>query len=156
MVFTPTNLDACTAGAQIDASDGNWRLLFDETVDECATWQIRLPDYWAAHSQLNLVFSMASGAANEVQWEAGIMCITPTTDNADVGSASFANGAESAAITVAATAGRPYNAPITLTDDSCAAGDIMFIVVSTDGNDATNDDATGDRELVGLEYEFTR
>lgn len=154
VVFTPPTGDACSAGAQLDAAQGNWRLLFDATTDECATWQFVIPDNYVSTPILNVQFSMVSGEANEVEWEAAIMCNTPG-DTADIGTASFSNVAVGTATTVAATAGRVYQQAITITDDSCAAGDTAFIVLSTDADDATNDDATGDRELVGLEFQYS-
>jgi hypothetical protein len=154
VVFTPTDADACTQGAQIDGGDGNWRLLFDATTDECATWQFILPTNYASDPLLDVMFSMVSGEANEVQFEASIMCVTPTTDTADIGTASFSSVAVGTT-TVSATAGESYLQTITLTDDSCAAGDVAFIVLSTDANDGTNDDATGDREVVGVNLRYT-
>ena len=154
VVFTPPTADACTQGAQIDAGDGNWRLLFDPTTDECATWQFVLPDYWAAHSELKIFYSMTSATANEVDFEAAVMCVTPG-DAADIGTAGFANVA-TASDTVPGTAGFPDSVSITITDDACAAGDVMFVVISKDANDATLDDATGDTEIVGVVYESTR
>jgi len=155
VVFTPPTLDACSEGAQIDAGDGNWRLLFKPDTDGCAMWQIVLPDYWAAHSELRVEYSLVSATTLEVAWEAAIMCSSPG-DSADIGTASFANGVEASGNTVPGTAGYPDSQSITLTDDSCAAGDTMFIVLSTDANDAVNDDAAGNREAFGLIYEFTR
>lgn len=155
VVFTPPTADACTQGAQIDAGDGNWRLLFDATTDECATWQFIMPSNYASAPLLDVMFSMASGEANEVEFEAAVMCYTPTTDTANIGTASFSNVAVGTATTVSATAGEAYLQTITLTDDTCAAGDIVFVVLSTDANDATNDDATGDREVVGVNLRYT-
>jgi hypothetical protein len=154
VVFTPPAADACAAGAQIDAGDGNWRLLFDASTDECATWQFIMPNNYASAPLLDVMFSMTSGESNEVEFEAAIMCYTPTTDTDNIGTASFSNVAV-AATTVSATAGEAYLATITLTDDTCAAGDIVFIVLSTDANDETNDDATGDREVVGVSFRYT-
>jgi len=35
-----------TQGAQIDAAEGAWRLLFDAATDECGCWMIQMPgDY---------------------------------------------------------------------------------------------------------------
>lgn len=150
-----TSLDTATQGAQLDAGDGNWRLLFDATTDEAAVWQLVLPDYWSAHGQLNLLFSLTSATTLQVAWEAATMCVSPG-DAADVGTASFATGVREPGNTVPGTAGFLDSEAIDLTDDACAAGDLMFVYVSTDANHGTDDDATGDRELVGLSYEFTR
>jgi len=155
VVFTPPTADACTQGAQIDAGDGNWRLLFDATTDECATFQFVMPTNYGSAPLLDVMFSMTSGEANDVEFEAAIMCYTPTTDTANIGTASFSNVAVGTPTTVSATAGEVYLQTITLTDDSCAAGDIGFVVLSTDADDAVNDDATGDREVVGISFRYT-
>jgi len=154
VVRTPTSGDASTQGAAIDAGDGNWRLLFDATTDEAAVWQFRLPDYWAAHSELNVFYTMTSATTLEVEFEADVMCVSDG-DSADVGTAGFVGVAVGSA-TVPGTAGFPDEISITLTDDACAAGDMLWLYLSTDANDAANDDATGDREVIGVEYEFTR
>ena len=151
-VFTPPTADACSQGAQIDAGDGNWRLLFDATTDECATWQFVVPDNYSSTPALNVYYTMSSATSLDVEFEASIMCVT-SGDSADIGTASFSNVA-TATETVPGTAGYMKKLTITLTDDSCSAGDIAFVVLSTDANDATNDDATGDREVVGVEFDY--
>ena len=105
VVRTPTSGDASTQGAQIDAGDGNWRLLFDPTTYEAAVWQFRLPDYWTGHSELNVFYTMTSATAAEVEFEADVMCVTDG-DAADVGTAGFVGVAVGSA-TVPGTAGYP-------------------------------------------------
>ena len=146
---------ASTQGAAIDAGNGNWRLLFDASTDEAAVWQFVMPANYSSTPSLDVHFSMASGEANEVEFEAAIMCSTPNADTADVGTASFANCATGTATTVSATAGEPYSQVITLNDDSCSAGDDVWIWLSTDADDATFDDATGDREVINVELQYT-
>ena len=153
VVFTPPTADACTQGAQIDAGDGNWRLLFDPTTDECATWQFVMPSNYASTPLLKVTYSMVSATTAEVEFEAAIMCVTPG-DSADINTASFSNVATTVD-TVPGTAGYTDTVTLTLNDDSCAAGDTVFVVLSTDGNDATNDDATGDREVVAVYLDYT-
>ena len=152
-MFTPPTADACTQGAQIDGGDGNWRLLFDPTTDECATWQVVLPTNYVSTPVLNVYYSMTSATSLDVEFEAAIMCVSPD-DAADIGTASFSNVAV-ATETVPGTAGYMGHVAITLTDDSCAAGDVAFVVLSTDANDATNDDATGDREVLAVSLGYT-
>jgi len=153
VVFTPPTADACSAGAGIDAGDGNWRLLFDASTDECATWQFIMPDNYSSTPKVDIYYTMASGTSDDVEFEAAIMCVSDG-DSADVGTASFSNVAVGSA-TVPGTAGYLDVITITITDDSCAAGDLVFLVISTDANDATNDDATGDREVVGVDFNYT-
>jgi len=146
--------DASTQGAQIDAGEGSWRLLFDATIDEAAVYQIRLPDYWTAHSEIKIAYSMTSATSGTVEFEAAVMCTTPG-DAADIVTASFANAA-TATETVPGTVGYLSNLNITVTDDSCAASDMLWIYVSMDADDPANSTATGDTEIVGVNYEFTR
>ena len=154
VVRTPTGGDASTQGAQIDAGDGNWRLLFDATTDEAAVWQFELPSYWDAHGTIDIDYTMNSATTLEVEFEVDIMC-SSDGDSADVGTASFPGVAVGSA-TVPGTSGYPDTISITPTDDSCAGNDIMWIYLSTDANDATNDDATNDREVIGVTYNFRR
>lgn len=153
VVRTPTSGDASTQGAQIDAGDGNWRLLFDATTDEAAVWQWKLPPNWTAHGTVKVDYSMASATSGKVEFEVDVMCVTPG-DSADIGTASFA-GVAVANGTVPGTAGYMAELSVTPTDDSCAAGDMIFFYLSKDADDGTNDTATGDTEVVGLEYQYT-
>lgn len=151
---TPSGLDAASQGAQIDGGNGNWRLLFDDSTDEAAVWDLVIPDNYTSTPVVKIIYSMASGTASEVEWEAAIMCVTPG-DAADIGTASFAAGA-TATETVPGTAGHTDTlVSITPTDDTCAAGDLAYVYISTDANDGTNDDSTGDRELVGAYLSYT-
>ena len=151
---TISGVDVATQGAQIDGGDGNWRLLFDATTDEAAVWQTIVPDNYTSTPVIKIQYAMTSATTNEVEWEGAVMCVTPG-DSADVGTASFA-AASTAVKTVPGTAGYIDSlVSITPTDDSCAAGDLMYVYVSTDADDATNDDATGDRELVGAYVSYT-
>lgn len=151
---TPSGLDASAASAVIDGGNGAWSILFDPTTDEATVWPIVLPQTWVSHGTLQIAYSLASATTLEVEWEAAVMCVTPG-DAADIDTASFAAGASAGPNTVPATAGHIDLSTATITDDSCAAGDIMYLYVSCDSNDATNDDATGDRELRWVEYRYT-
>ena len=138
-----------SAFAALDAGASGWKLLYDQTTQEFAVWEFVLDDdYGAGTLYADVYFSMASGEANEVQFEGYVMAYTPATDTADWDTDSYDTVNEGSATTVAATAGRVYKQTITLTNaDSAAAGDIIRFKLSTDSDDATNDDATGDREV---------
>jgi len=142
-----------TQGAAIDAGDGNWRLLFDATTDEAGIWQFRMPNNYSSAPVLHIGYSMASATADDVEFEGSIMCISDG-DEVDVGTPSFstiATGTE----TVPGTAGFPSEISITLNDDSCTAADTVWVKLSTDADDGTNDDATGDREVIHLSLTYT-
>jgi len=133
--------------ATIDAGNSGWRLLFDDTTQETASWEFVLNDgYGGSTLYADVYFTMASGEANEVQFEVYVMAVTPG-DATDWDTDSY--DTENVGVTtVAATAGRLYKQTITLTNnDSLAAGDLIRIKLSTDSDDAVNDDATGDREV---------
>ena len=143
-----------TQGAQIDAGDGNWRLLFDATTDEAAVWQFRIPQNYSSGLTAKIQYSMASGTANEVEFEVGVMAVTDG-DTADVGTDSI-DTLNVGSATVPGTVGYLDEISITLTNaDSVAAGDYVVIYLSTDADDAANDDATGDREVVNFSIEYT-
>ena len=148
---------ASTATALIDGGSGAWKALLNDgsVTDDAIVWQFVMPSNYSSTPTLDVHFAMASGEANEVEFEGAIMCYTPTTDTADIDAASFADCALGTATTVSATAGEVYSQTITLTDDSCASGDDVFIWVSTDADDATNDDATGNREIINVEFGYT-
>lgn len=155
VIATIPNLDTATKGCDIDAGDGNWRCLFDDTTDEAAIFYGILPSTYSSAPVCNLIYSMATGTANQVEWECAIQCTTPG-DAEDIGTETFAAGVTSI-VTVPGTAGHTDTlVSITPTNDSCAAGDLIYFYISTDANDATNDDATGDRELVGAYGSFTQ
>ena len=134
--------------AVIDAGNNGWRLLFDDTTQETATWEFIMDDdYGGGQLYCDVYFSMASGESDEVQWECYTMAYTPATDSADYDTDSY-DTPDVSTTTVAASAGRVYKQTIIMdSDDSVAAGDIVRIKISTDSDDGTHDDATGDREF---------
>jgi len=157
VTMTPAGCSTtASTSAAIDAGDGNWRLLLEAdsaVADEAAVWQFVMPDNYSSTPVLKVHYSMASATSGTVEYEAAIMCVSDA-DAADVGTASFANCVAGNA-TVPGTAGYQDVISITLTDDSCAAGDMVWIWLSTDADDATNDTATGDREVIGVEFSYT-
>ena len=147
-----TDADA-TQGAQIDAGEGNWRGLFDATVDEAVVWGFRMPDNYSSDPLLKIGYSMFSATSGTVEFEGAIMCVSDG-DAADLATPSFSAIAV-ATETVPGTVGYLSEVSITLTDDSCTAGDFVYIYQSTDADDGTNDTATGDRENVYTTFTYT-
>lgn len=153
VVQTPTGGDASTQGASLDAGDGNWRLLFDATTDEAAVWQFIMPDNYASAPKLNVHYSMNAATSGKVKFECGIMCVT-SGDSVDIGTASFATLGTTMG-SVPGTAGFSAELSCTFTDDSCASGDNVWVYLSTDANDTVDDTATGDREVINAEFNYT-
>ncbi len=145
---------SAAVSAQIDAGDGNWRLLFDDTTDEAGVWGFRMPQDFASGLTAKIQYTMATGTANEVEFEVAVMAVTDA-DAVDIGTASF-DTVNVGSATVPGTVGYLDEISITLTNaDSVAAGDFCYIYLSTDADDGVNDDATGDREVVQLSLEYT-
>lgn len=144
---------SAAVGASIDAGDGNWRLLFDATTDEAVVYGFRMPENYASGGVLKIQYTMTSATTGTVEYEALVMAVTDA-DSADVATASFSTLAVGSA-TVPGTAGYLDEISITLSMDSAVAGDFIYIYLSTDSDDGTNDTATGDREVVMLSFEYT-
>jgi hypothetical protein len=144
---------SAAVGAQIDGGESNWKLLFDAATDEAAVFGFRMPSNYASGGVLKIQYTMASATALEVDFEALVMAVTDA-DAADVVTSSF-NTLATGTDTVVGTAGYLDEISITLTMDGAVAGDFIYIYLSTDSDDATLDDATGDREVVMLSFEYT-
>ncbi|GIW60555.1 MAG: hypothetical protein KatS3mg087_1621 [Patescibacteria group bacterium] len=155
ITMTPTGGDAASGGAQINGGDGVFKLLFDAATDEAAVWQLTLPKDYSSTPKLAVTYAMTSATTGTVEFEGAIRCIT-SGDAEDVDAASGFSSIATATETVPATAGYVKTLTITLNDDSCAAGDLAIVYLSTDANDATNDTATGDREVLSVQFIYTR
>ncbi len=142
-----------TSGARIDAGDGNWRLLFDTASTESGLWQFRMPSTYSSAPIAKLQYSMVSATSGKVDWEVDVQAVA---DGEAVITASFDTTNEvSGGTTVPGTAGLLDSISIALSnDDSVAAGELVYIRVNRDHDDA-DDTATGDAELVGLTIEWT-
>lgn len=136
-------------GAVVTNASGTGAVLFDASTAESLTYNTILYPYRGGALTAKVDYSMVSATANEVEWHISIECITPG-DTADIDTDSFGT-VDSLVDTVPGTAGYLDTVSDTsLNGDSCAEGDRIRIKVTTDATDATNDDATGDRELRGL------
>lgn len=138
--------------AALDASETNWRLLFDATTSESCVWQFRMPVNYASGLTAKLQYSMASATSGTVAWDVYVMAVSDG-DAADINTESYATVNTSGGVTVPGTAGYLDEISVTLTNaDSVAAGDFTKIKV---GRDVATDTATGDAELVCLSLEYT-
>ena len=147
--------DDATQGAAIDAGEGGWRLLFDDTTDEGAVWQFRMPNDYDSALVAKIQYSMTNEASDQVEWEVAIMAVSDG-DSADIVTPSF-DTQNMGIVTVPGTTGYPDEVSISFAnDDSVAAGDLVWIQLSTDSDDATNDDADNDREVINVQLEYNR
>ena len=147
--------DDATQGAAIDAGEGGWRLLFDASTDEGAIFQFRMPNDYASNLVAKIGYSMNNATSGTVEFEVAVMAVSDG-ESADIVTASFDTQNVGSA-TVPGTTGYLDEISIILTNaDSVAAGDLVFIQLSTDANDGTNDTAANDREVAYFQLEYDR
>jgi len=153
-VFTPLgNEPPASAYATLDFRNYHPVLDFDADTDESAVFSGILPRcygggglsvylHWAATSDTN--------AAHKCRWDAAIEAISGLDIDAD----SFA-AVQSVTGNPNATTGIETVSTITFTDgaqmDSLAAGGAFRLKVTRDANHGTDDDMTGDAELLLVE-----
>lgn len=120
-------------------------------VAEYAWWSFRLPDDYASGGTLKLLW-MLNATANAVKWQARVGAITPADADTPM------EHAQAAAATVTTNvntteARRLTESSITLTMDSAAAGDLIFITIFRDPSDAA-DTSTVDAELIVATFSY--
>jgi hypothetical protein len=119
---------------------------------ELAWWTFVMPGHYASGGTLSLYWTLA-GTSLAVKWQARVGAITP--DDTDTP----AEHAQAAAATVTTNvntseSGRLTKSDITLTMDSAAANDLMFLTVLRDSADAA-DTSTVDARLIAAVFSYT-
>ncbi len=137
----------------IDFEDNRPRVLFDDTTVETMYWTFMMPQDFASGLIAKLQYSMASAVALEIEFE---ISLHAASVGEELDTPSFDTVNASGGITVPGTAGFLDTVSVTMTnDDSVAARDHCILKLERDSDDATNDDATGDLELVAISLEYT-
>jgi hypothetical protein len=140
--------------AAIDASETNWRLLFDATTSESCWWQFVMPQDYAGSLKLRVLYTMLSATSGGIALDASVMAVTPS-DTADINTESYDSVNTGTRSAVPGTAGYLDSVLITLTNaDSLAPGDFCKIKLSRNVAHAT-DTAAGDLEVVGVVLEYS-
>lgn len=127
---------------------------FDAATDEHLTWYFRMPSDYASGGVLKLLWMANSASGNNVVWGGRLGAITPTDADTPV------EHAQAAASTVttagnATEARRLIESSLTLANlDSVAAGDLVFIIVYRDADNAS-DTLAVDAELIAAVFEYT-
>ncbi len=132
----------------IDAGNENWRGLFDDTTDECGTWDTVLYPYQGGTLQGKVLYSMDNTNGGTTAIEVSFDC---KSDGDAMDTPSFQATPNTLTGTVPATLGDLGTlTDTTLTHDSCAQYDhvTMKACRDADGNDTIN--GFGDFELRGV------
>lgn len=126
-------------------------LAYDASTQETAYWTLVAPQGWTGTKTAIITYMMASATSNLVEFEVAVEAVTDG-DATDLDATTSFDTVNSGSATVPGTAGYIDQISITLTNnDSSAAADYIRISVSRDADDATNDTATGDCYLLGVE-----
>lgn len=119
---------------------------------EHAWWAFRLPADYVSGGTLKILW-MANATSGNCKWQARVGAITPADADTPLEHAQAA----AATVTTAANATearRLVESAITLTMDSAAAGDLIFLALLRDPTDAA-DTLTVDAEVIAVTFEYT-
>ncbi len=121
-------------------------------AQEHAWWSFRMPSDYSSGGTLKIQW-IANATAGDCKWQAQVGAITPA--DADTPLEHAAAAAATVTTTVNATeAYRLNESSITLTMDSVAAGDLVFVVLFRNSGDAA-DTLTVDASVAAIALEYT-
>jgi len=127
-------------------------LAFDAATQETAYFTGIAPAGLTGTLTAVITYIMASATSGNVEFEVAVEAVSDAdATDLDAGD-SFATVNASGAVAVPGTAGYIDQVNVTLSNnDSLAAADYFRLSVSRDADDATNDTATGDCYVLGVE-----
>ena len=121
---------------------------------EHAWWTFRLPADYASGGTLKILWMYNSTTAGNVKWQATVGAITAADADTPVEHASAAAATVTDAINTT-EARRLITSSITLTMDSAAAGDLIFLCLFRDSADGSDTAAAADAEVLAVAFEYT-
>ena len=152
-------------GATPDRANGVPVLDFDATVNEVAIFQGIMPQHYGGGGVTLTLRVTSTTATGDMSWSTFFKSITDDVDNlTNVGADPsglkvFAAPQTNAAYDAASVAGEVASETTAHTNgaqmDSVAAGELFFLLLMRDAQDATNDDMAADCEFVSLEMQET-
>ena len=156
LIFTPLhNEPPSSSNATLDTRNSHPCLDFDAASPEEAVFSAIMPRHYAGGGiTVYLHYAMSSAEANTVDWDAAFERIGD--QQLDIDGDSFAAAQSVDNTTVPGTSGLVDIVSVAFTNgaqmDSVAVGELFRLKVT---RDATNDDAAGDAELLGVELKET-
>lgn len=130
-------------------------LAFNDATDENAYWKFLSNNYGSGNLTLNLFWYADTASTNSVIWDAAIAAITPETDSQDVETKAFATINSVTDTHLGTTGQRVHKATITISNlDSLAADDVVWLRISRDANNAS-DNMAGDAILLLAELTYS-
>jgi len=130
------------------------KLLFDAATDEHWLFQFQIPGDYGSGGTLRGRFKMASATSGNIQMKGGQ--VTSVDSSTDDDALAFGTADLSSVVVVPGTQGQVKEFTIALTDANRAANrkSLIFVGRNADAG-GTDDDATGDLELLALAFEYT-
>jgi hypothetical protein len=131
--------------ATIDAGEDEWKLLFDDTTDECATWGGQLTPYDGGTLQADISYTLETTSTSDtVEMELSVLCVSDG-DNLDSATYGTADAISSGSISLTAGVLNVIT-DASLNGDSCAEDDLIYIQICRDASVSSDAD---DVELRG-------
>lgn len=152
-VFTPLAAEFPAANfAQLMLVNRRPVLAFDAATAETAQWTAVAPVGLTGALKATIYYMMASATSGKVDFTVAVEAVTPgDSTDLDAGD-SFDTANTVTAPTVPGTAGYMSSIECALTNaDGIAAGDLFRVQLTRDATDGTNDTATGDAYVLGVE-----
>ncbi len=157
IIFTPLHNEPPASNfATLDLRNLHPVLDFDATTNESAVFRAVMPRSYAGTTGVTVYihYAMTSATSGTVDWDAAWERIGDQQLDIDGDSFAAVNSVDNT--TVPGTSGLVDIVAITFTDgadmDSVAVGELFRLKIT---RDATNDDATGDAELIAIEIKET-
>lgn len=129
-------------------------LLFDGTTDEHVLFGFTMPSDYASGGALKLNWKRASGtAAANVVWKGAVAAITP--GGTEVPNSKALNTVATTTTAAGTTSQALQTTAITLTMDSAAAGDSVWIMLGRDADNAADTLNAVDAQVASVWFEYT-
>ena len=131
---------------------------FDAAVNEVEMFQGQMPrNYSAGGLTIEVGFMAATAIVADTSW--AIFFLSVTDDADDLDTKNFAAPQRNQAVVAPSASGEVGVFTITFTNgaqmDNIAAGELFYLLIMRDAQDATNDDMVGDAQIVSLESRET-
>ena len=159
IIFHPLQSEPPAANyATLDTRNNHVVGDFDDTTDETLYFTGILPRHYGGGGiTVYIHYAMTSATSGKVRWDVAFERIGDGSQDIDADGFAAAKSVNVAAVD--ATSGNIDIAAIAFSDgaeiDSIAVGETFRVKVTRSPSDATNDTATGDTELIGLELKET-
>jgi len=130
------------------------QLVFDAATDEHVIFSFPLPGDYASGGTLRVKWKRKSGtgAANAV-WKAAVAALT--AGGTEVPDSKAFSTVATTTTAAGTTANAVQETTITLTMDSAAAGDMLYLMLGRDGDNAADTLDAIDACVVGVTFEYT-